>query len=237
MLGMGRKAELPSLLAARGASPSKKKTGIDEHEVFGTLDICKTEIDEVSAELGSIINAITIADPVLSWELCKNLDDILDIGGPQLNVIGTVYQQDALSTAEESVISANEEKQIIFNVLDEIIDAYREDAFQAHLVILLEMENKSKKRRARAPVQHLDGREELCKKVISVVLPKYKFVGMEDGLVAFAVAARPYYNDADVQEKLKTIDLLLGLPPNASFLDLRCLVRRHQPHLRADTVF
>lgn len=271
---MERNAELPSLLAARGSSPSKIRTDFEAKHDGGNCSELFEKFDGCKKEFGSIFDETIFADLATSWEHCKNLDDILAIGETQivkptlaqLNDIAPVNEPKALISAKESPkgtdkgkqqprrlgnspptwlippprvqkVRQEDGKQIILIALDELINAYREDAFQAQLRILLESENQLRKRQARAPAPHVEGREELCSQVLRDVLPKYGFVGIQDGQCDFALAARPYYNDADVQEKLKTIDVLLGLPLNGTFVDLRILVRFRQPHLKVDTIF
>lgn len=234
-------AEFPSLLEARGASTSTNKSefknnGVDGNDFREQFDVSSNESGDFSKEFGSIFDETSFED----------LDDILAIGEPQmsssssssshlaqLNDIATANEPKVLVAAEEPPETyADEGKQIILNVLDELIDGYQEEAFQALLLNLLETENKLMKRQARAPLLRLKGREKLCRSVLHVVLPKH---GFDEG--PFSLAARPYFNDADLQDKSNTIDVLLGLPLKSTLQDLRCWVKAEQPHLKTDTVF
>lgn len=182
----------------------------------------------------------------------ESLDDILAIGEPQLEepTLATLDENSSLnepsatSVLEESPGSlADQGKHNIRHVFDELSDAYRDEAFQAQLQILFEAENKVRKLQAKAPAvrskgaAHVKGRDDLCKKVWRAILPRHDFLGIEDGSLAFCLAVRPYYNDFDVQEKMRMIDSLVGLPLGATFGDFRSLLKLHQPHLKIEPIF
>lgn len=197
---------------------------------------------------------IYCADSKISWELghLESLDDILAIGEPQLVKSALAKLDDnssfnkpsATSVLEESPGSlADQGKQNILHVFDELIHAYRDEAFQAQLQLLFEAENKLRKRQAKAPAvrrkgsAHVKGRDDLCKNVLCVVLPMHDFLGVADGRLAFSLAMRPYCHNFDVREKMRMIDSLLGLPLGSTLADFRYLVKLHQPHLKIDTMF
>lgn len=263
MLGIQREIESPLFVAARLASPSNSKRetvakhdGGDGEEFFVDLGSLQADYGfdweklHMSEEFFSIFEETAFDESVISLQHCKSLDDILAMGEPQilqpslaqLDDNSTLEAPSALAEGISPNTPADEGKQAVLDVFDACIDAYQEEAFQAQLKILFQTENLLRKRQAKAPAvyargaAHVKGRDELCKKVLSVVLPRHEFVGRDDGRPAFSLAARQYYNDSDVQKKMKTIDLLLGLPPQATFEDLRLMVKLQQPHLKLDKI-
>lgn len=112
--------------------------------------------------------------------------------------------------------SADETNQPLWHMVDDLIEAYRDQACQAQLRILQDSDGRMVERRQNSPLLILKGREALCSEVQNKILPKYGFAGLESG-----VCALPWFE----QEKMSTIDVLLGSDPSATQAELRDLVK------------
>lgn len=166
-----------------------------------------------------------------------DLDDILAIERTpslaQHNDIATLLEPKTPVVIEEELErNADETKLFLLQVMDELIDAYGEEGFQGQLRILMEADKKAKRNRKSAPPILVNGRADLCCKVQQPILELYGLAGPDRGLGALSLAARPYLCDSDVQARMNTIDVLLGLHTKATFEEVCALIREQQPNLK-----
>lgn len=210
----------PATTAPSTPSHSRRVSG--ESDALWTVNLKHEDFDQIAEEdVFAKLCYIPDEGPLVENMQCKSLDEILAIGG----------EEDSLKTSFDELevpeAQADQRKQILLQAIDELIDAYKDEAFQAQLQILKDFESNKLKR----PFT-VEGRAKLCYKVQRAILPKYGFTGLDRGLGALALAAWPYVNDPDVQEKMTKIDVLLGLPSRATFRELCALVKIQQPNLR-----